>query len=154
MITGLLGQSAVKASEAEVVFLGGGAAMGSMRAYISDQLIQAKTTCKISYWYGARNLQELFYADDLDNLEKAHDNFSWQVVCVDAGEKRRNVHHGFVHDLFNNQFLQSHPAPGQCEYYIGGPPPMVDAVLSMLQEAGVGSDCIHTIEFRSPEKAA
>ena len=154
MVTGLLGQSPVKASSAEMVFLGGGAAMGPMRAYISDQLIKAKTTRKMSYWYGARTLQELFYADDFDNLEKAHDNFSWQVVSVDAGQNRRNSHHGFIHDILNSQFLKQHPAPGECEYYIGGPPPMVDAAIAMLTEAGVHSDHIYTIDFRSSTNAA
>lgn len=154
LVTGLLGRSPVKESNAEMVFLGGGAAMGPIRAYISDQLIRAKTTQKISYWYGARNLQELYYADDLDALEKAHDNFSWQVVCTDPGQKRRNGHQGFVHDLLSSQFLKQHPAPGKCDYYIGGPPPLVDAAIAMLQEFGVGFGRIYTIDFRAPEKAA
>lgn len=154
MVTGLFGTSPVKESSTEMVFIGGGAAMGPMRAYISDQLLRVKTTRKMTYLYGARNLQELFYADDFDNLEKAHSNFSWQVVCVDAGQKRRNNHHGFVHDILNSQYLKQHNAPSQSEYYIGGPPPMVDAAITMLQEAGVDTDRIYTIGFRPTEKAA
>ena len=137
-----------------MVFVGGGAAMGPMRAYISDQLIRAKTTRQMTYWYGARTSQELFFADDFDKLEKAHANFSWQVAFTDAGEKRRNGHHGFVHDLLNSQFLEQHPVPDQCEYYIGGPPPMVDAAIDMLQNAGVSLENISTIDFRPSEKVA
>jgi Na+-transporting NADH:ubiquinone oxidoreductase subunit F len=76
------------------------------------------------------------------------------VVCTDPGQKRRNGHQGFVHDLLSSQFLKQHPAPGKCDYYIGGPPPLVDAAIAMLQEFGVGFGRIYTIDFRAPEKAA
>jgi Na+-transporting NADH:ubiquinone oxidoreductase subunit F len=153
-VAGLFGSSPVKDTQAEKVFVGGGAAMGPMRAYISDQLIHAKTTRKMSYWYGARNSQELFFADDFDRLEKEYANFSWHVGFSDAAQKRGNGHHGFVHDVLNDQFLKQHHEPDQCEYYIGGPPPMVDAAIDILQNAGVGSDNIYTIDFRPSEKVA
>ncbi|MCK5458206.1 MAG: NADH:ubiquinone reductase (Na(+)-transporting) subunit F, partial [Melioribacteraceae bacterium] len=55
IISGPYGEFFAKKTEAEMVFVGGGAGMAPMRSHIFDQLRRLKSTRKMSFWYGARS---------------------------------------------------------------------------------------------------
>ncbi|MBF2754271.1 MAG: NADH:ubiquinone reductase (Na(+)-transporting) subunit F [Gammaproteobacteria bacterium AqS3] len=147
-VFGPFGDFFAKDTDAEMVFIGGGAGMAPMRSHIFDQLLRLNSTRKMSFWYGARSIKEMFYVDEFDRLAAEHDNFDWHVALSDPlPEDNWKGHTGFIHQVVLENYLNSHPAPEDCEYYLCGPPMMNSAVLTMLDELGVGEDNILLDDF-------
>lgn len=147
-VSGPFGSFRASDTGREMVFIGGGVGMAPLRAMIFDQLERQKTDRKISFWYGARSVADLFYAEEFDALEAAHPNFDWTVALSDPEAKDSwSGAVGFVHTIALQHYLGSHPAPETCEYYLCGPPLMIRAVLSMLDDLGVEEDSIHNDDF-------
>lgn len=137
-ISGPYGEFFAKESVKEMVFIGGGAGMAPMRSHIFDQLKRLKSKRKISFWYGARSLREVFYAEEFDELAKKHTNFSWNLALSEPmPEDKWTGKCGFIHHVLFESYLKDHPAPEDCEYYICGPPLMNEAVIHMLDSLGV-----------------
>ncbi len=147
-ISGPYGDFFAKETKAEMVFIGGGAGMAPMRSHIFDQLRRIKTDRKITFWYGARSLKEMFYVEDFDTLQKENDNFNWHVALSDPQpEDNWDGLSGFIHEVILKQALKDHPAPEDCEYYMCGPPMMNAAVIKMLQDLGVEDENIMLDDF-------
>ncbi|PCH65912.1 MAG: NADH:ubiquinone reductase (Na(+)-transporting) subunit F [Gammaproteobacteria bacterium] len=147
-ISGPFGEFFAKDTDKEMVFIGGGAGMAPMRSHIFDQLGRLKSKRKISFWYGARSLREMFYVEDFDTLQADNDNFKWHVALSDPQEQDNwTGETGFIHNILKNNYLKDHPAPEDCEYYMCGPPMMNAAVISMLEDLGVESDNIFLDDF-------
>jgi Na+-transporting NADH:ubiquinone oxidoreductase subunit F len=147
-ISGPYGEFFAKDTNAEMVFIGGGAGMAPMRAHIFDQLKRLDSTRKMSFWYGARSKREMFYVGDFDSLAAGHDNFSWHVALSDPQpEDEWTGYTGFIHEVLLDNYLQNHPAPEDCEYYMCGPPLMTQAVLQMLYDLGVERENILLDDF-------
>ena len=147
-ISGPFGEFFARDTDNEMVFIGGGAGMAPMRSHIFDQLGRLKTTRKMSFWYGARSKREMFYVDDFDKLAAAHDNFEWHVALSDPlPEDNWNGYTGFIHSVLHNEYLKTHPAPEDCEYYLCGPPMMNAAVIKMLLDLGVERENIMLDDF-------
>jgi Na+-transporting NADH:ubiquinone oxidoreductase subunit F len=147
-ITGPYGEFFAKETQNEMVFIGGGAGMAPMRSHIFDQLKRLNSTRKMSYWYGARSLRELFYQDEFDKLAQEHPNFTWHLALSEPQpEDNWNGHIGFIHQVLFEQYLKNHPAPEDCEYYICGPPMMLAAVLKLLDDLGVEKENILFDDF-------
>jgi len=149
-ILGPFGEFKASDTDAEMVFIGGGAGMAPLRSIIFDQLIRLKTKRKISYWYGARSLREIFYSEDFEDLQKRFDNFRWHVALSDPlPEDNWNGFLGFIHQVVYDNYLKNHPEPEAVEYYLCGPPPMLKAVLEMLDNLGVEKGNIRFDDFGS-----
>ena len=104
-------------------------------------LVTEKTDRKMSYWYGARSLREMFYVDDFDTLQAENDNFEWHVALSEPlPEDNWEGATGFIHEVVRDKYLLNHPAPEECEYYLCGPPMMNKAVLKMLDDLGGDPD--------------
>jgi Na+-transporting NADH:ubiquinone oxidoreductase subunit F len=147
-ISGPYGEFFAKDSDAEMIFVGGGAGMAPMRAHIFDQLKRLKSARKISYWYGARASKELFYGEAFTDLAATHPNFRWQVALSDPQpEDQWTGYTGFIHEVLYEQYLKDHPAPEDCEYYLCGPPMMTAAVIKMLDNLGVPRENILMDDF-------
>lgn len=132
----------------EMVFIGGGVGMAPLRAIIFDQLERLKTERKMSYWYGARSNIELFYEEEFNHLPSEYSNFNWTVSLSDPKpEDSWTGATGFIHDVAFEEYLDKHPAPEDCEYYLCGPPLMIKAVLSMLEDIGVDRRSIFNDDF-------
>ena len=145
---GPFGEFFAKDTEAEMVFIGGGAGMAPMRSHIFDQLKRLKSTRKISFWYGARSLRELFYQDEYDGLAAEFDNFSWNVAMSDPQpEDNWEGMTGFIHNVLFEEYLSKHPAPEDCEFYMCGPPIMNQSVTTMLLDLGVEPENIMLDDF-------
>ncbi len=120
-VFGPFGEFFAKESEAEMVFVGGGAGMAPMRSHIFDQLRRLKSDRKISFWYGARSLRELLYTEDYDELAAENENFDWHVALSDTQpEDKWEGHTGFIHNVLLEEYLKEHPAPEDCEFYTRG----------------------------------
>ena len=146
-IFGPFGEFFAKETDAEMVFIGGGAGMAPMRAHIFDQLLRIKTDRKITFWYGGRNQRELFYVDEFDKLAEEHENFEWHVALSDQNIEGWEGYTGFIHNVLHDEYLGAHLAPEDCEYYMCGPPMMNAAVIQMLEDMGVERDNIFLDDF-------
>jgi len=147
-VSGPYGEFYAKDTEAEMVFIGGGAGMAPMRSHIFDQLKRLDSKRKISFWYGARSLREAFYVDEFNALADKHDNFEWHLVLSDPlPEDNWTGAKGFVHQYLYDNYLASHPAPEDCEYYMCGPPMMNKAAGEMLYNLGVEEENILFDDF-------
>lgn len=148
LLSGPFGTFRVQPTDREMVFIGGGVGMAPLRAMIYDQLERTHTTRKMSFWYGARSKVELLYSAEFDELAAKNSNFDWTVALSDPRpEDNWNGTVGFVHSIVFEKHLRNHPAPENCEYYLCGPPLMIKAVLSMLDDLGVDSDNIFNDDF-------
>jgi Na+-transporting NADH:ubiquinone oxidoreductase subunit F len=147
-ISGPFGEFFAKETENEMVFVGGGAGMAPMRSHIFDQLRRLKSDRKMSFWYGARSLREMFYTEDFDELAAENDNFKWHVALSDPQpEDNWEGYTGFIHQVLLENYLKDHPAPEDCEFYMCGPPMMNAAVINMLKELGVEDENIMLDDF-------
>jgi Na+-transporting NADH:ubiquinone oxidoreductase subunit F len=147
-ISGPFGEFFAKETDAEMVFIGGGAGMAPMRSHIFDQLKRLKSKRKMSFWYGARSLREMFYEDDYNGLAADNDNFEWHVALSDPQpEDNWDGMTGFIHNVLYENYLKDHEAPEDCEYYMCGPPMMNAAVIHMLKDLGVEEENILLDDF-------
>jgi Na+-transporting NADH:ubiquinone oxidoreductase subunit F len=147
-VSGPYGEFFARETDAEMLFIGGGAGMAPMRSHIFDQLERLHTKRKITYWYGARSLKEAFYQEDFDRLARKHENFSWHLALSEPRpEDNWTGPTGFIHQVVLDRYLANHPAPEDIEYYLCGPPLMAHAVVAMLDELGVEPESILFDDF-------
>ncbi|WP_333891928.1 NADH:ubiquinone reductase (Na(+)-transporting) subunit F [Atlantibacter subterraneus] len=147
-ISGPFGEFFAKETDAEMVFIGGGAGMAPMRSHIFDQLVRLKTQRKISFWYGARSMREMFYQEEFEQLARDNPNFSFHIALSDPlPEDNWTGYTGFIHNVLYENYLRDHPAPEDCEFYMCGPPMMNAAVITMLKNLGVEDENILLDDF-------
>jgi len=147
-ISGPYGEFFVKETEAEMIYIGGGAGMAPLRSHIFDLLKRTGSKRKISYWYGARSLREVFYREEFEMLQEARPNFSWHLALSEPlPEDNWTGPTGFIHQVLYDEYLKDHPAPEDCEYYFCGPPLMNKAVLRLLEDLGVEEENIMFDDF-------
>lgn len=149
-ISGPFGEFFAKDTDAEMLFIGGGAGMAPMRSHIFDQFKRLRTSRKVSFWYGARSLREAFYVEDFEGLQRTHPNFTWHLALSEPlPEDNWTGDTGFIHEVVLHQYLASHRAPEDVEYYLCGPPPMLAACMKMLENLGVERQNILFDDFGS-----
>ena len=147
-IFGPFGEFMAKDTQNEMVFIGGGAGMAPMRSHIFDQLLRLDSSRKISFWYGARSLKEMFYDEEFRELEQKYENFSYHTALSDPlPEDSWSGYTGFISHVLHDNYLVNHPTPEDCEYYMCGPPMMMDAAFRMLDSLGVEPENIMFDDF-------
>jgi Na+-transporting NADH:ubiquinone oxidoreductase subunit F len=147
-ISGPFGEFYAKETDAEMMFIGGGAGMAPMRSHIFDQLKRLHSDRRITFWYGARSLREAFYEDDFNELDAQFDNFNWYLALSEPlPEDNWEGYTGFIHQVVYDHYLRDHPAPEDIEYYLCGPPMMLKACMHMLDELGVEPENILFDDF-------
>jgi len=147
-ISGPYGEFFAQDTNREMVYIGGGAGMAPMRSHLFDLFHTIKTGRKVSYWYGARSRREMFYTEDFEGIEKGFPNFTYHVALSDAlPEDNWNGSTGFIHQVVLDEYLKDHKDPTEIEYYLCGPPMMIDAVQRMLSDMGVEPDMIRFDSF-------
>lgn len=143
-------------SKREMIWVGGGAGMAPLRAQIMHMTRTLNTTDrKMSYFYGARSLSEVFYLNDFLQLEKDFPNFKFYLALdrPDPEADAANVEYtpGFVHQVMYEKYLKNHPEPEDIEYYMCGPGPMSKAVVGLLDSLGVSPNDIMFDDFGGSE---
>ncbi len=147
-LSGPFGEFFAKDTDREMVYIGGGAGMAPMRSHLFDLFHTKRTDRKVSYWYGARSLREMFYSSDFEAIEAEFPNFSYHVALSEPQpEDHWDGPTGFIHSVVLQQYLDTHPDPSEIEYYLCGPPLMIKAVLEMLDDLGVDKEMIAFDEF-------
>jgi len=147
-ISGPFGEFFAKDTQAEMIYVGGGAGMAPMRSHIFDQFRRLNTNRNISFWYGARSLREAFYVEDFDAIASEHTNFKWRLALSEPlPEDEWTGKTGFIHQVLYDNYLKDHQAPEDVEYYLCGPPMMLKACMDMLDSLGVERDNILFDDF-------
>lgn len=148
-VMGPFGEFFAKETDAEMVFVGGGAGMAPMRSHIFDQLKRLKeSNRKITFWYGARSLKEAFYQDEFDALAAEFPNFTWHLALSEPQpEDNWDGPTGFIHNVLFDMYLKDHEAPEDCEFYMCGPPMMNQSVINLLLDLGVEPENIMLDDF-------
>ena len=147
-ISGPFGEFFAKETEREMCFIGGGAGMAPMRSHIFDQFRRLSTNRKVTYWYGARSLREMFYVEDFDMIQEENENFSWHCALSEPQEEDNWTGlTGFIHQVLHDEYLSKHESPEDIEYYLCGPPMMLDACTKMLTDLGVEPEMIDYDDF-------
>ncbi|MEM1444999.1 MAG: NADH:ubiquinone reductase (Na(+)-transporting) subunit F [Planctomycetota bacterium] len=145
---GPFGDFLIKDSDAEMVYIGGGAGMAPLRSHLSHLLENLKSGRKVSYWYGGRSKQELFYTEYFEDLAARYPNFSFHVALSEPlDEDAWDGPTGFIHKMVEEHHLSQHEKPADIEYYLCGPPLMVQAVVKMLDDYHVRLNNILRDEF-------
>ncbi len=147
-ISGPFGEFFAKDTKAEMCFIGGGAGMAPMRSHIFDQFRRLHTDRKVTFWYGARSMREAFYVDDFNEIAAENPNFAWTLALSEPRpEDSWTGATGFIHNVLFENYLSKHPAPEDIEYYLCGPPMMLQACMKMLDSLGVDRENIAFDDF-------
>ena len=147
-IAGPFGEFFARETDNEMIFVGGGAGMAPMRSHIFDQFKRLHTDRKISFWYGARSYREAFYIEDFDMIQRENENFEWHLALSEPLEEDRwTGYTGFIHQVLYDNYLKDHPSPEEIEYYLCGPPLMIDACKKMLSDLGVEEENVMFDDF-------
>ncbi len=147
-ISGPYGEFYIKDTDREMCFIGGGAGMAPMRSHIFHLFNTEKTKRKATFWYGARSKREMFYDEEFTAIAKEHPNFSYHVGLSDPlPEDKWDGPVGFIHQVAFDEYLSKHEDPTEIEYYLCGPPMMLDAVQKMLYNLGVDTENIAFDDF-------
>ncbi|NBC09378.1 MAG: NADH:ubiquinone reductase (Na(+)-transporting) subunit F [Bacteroidetes bacterium] len=164
-ISGPFGEFFIKPTKKEMVYIGGGAGMAPLRSHIFHLFHTLKTRDrKVTYWYGGRSKRELFYTQDFRDIEQEFDNFNYYLALSDTkvaeevdnwkvkkslDDKEGDGYLGFIHQVLYDNYLKDHPEPEEVEYYLCGPPLMLQAAMKMLDELGVPDENIAFDDFGS-----
>jgi len=145
---GSFGDFHIKPTQKEMVYIGGGADMAPLRAHLSHLFETGHTQRRVSFWYGARSKQELYYQDYFDHLEKEHANFRFHPsLSSPLPEDEWTGLTGFIHEVVLDNYLANHPSPRAVEFYLCGPPMMIKACTKMLASLGVQPHQVAFDEF-------
>lgn len=147
-ISGPYGEFHIKNTNAEMIYIGGGAGMAPLRSHIFHLFRTLRTSRKVSYWYGARSLREVFYEDEFRAIEKEFPNFTFNLALSEPlPEDNWKGYTGFIHQVLMDNYLSRRDDPEDIEYYFCGPPAMNNAVVKMLDSLGVPQENISFDDF-------
>ena len=158
-VSGPYGEFHIKDTQAEMIYIGGGAGMAPMRSHLFHLFHTLKTGRKVSYWYGGRSRRELFYIEDFQKIEKEFPNFTFNMVLSEPmpednwvtkktiEDKEGDGFVGFVHQALVDKYLSLHEAPEEIEFYFCGPPMMNAAVLKMVDDLGIPAENVAFDDF-------
>ena len=147
-ISGPYGEFFIKETQAEMLYVGGGAGMAPLQSHIFELFKNLKTGRKVSYWYGGRSLRELFYIEEFRALEEQFPNFTFNLALSEPlPEDNWTGYTGFIHQVVIDNYLKDHPSPEDIEYYFCGPPMMNQCVMKMCDDFGVEPENISFDDF-------
>ena len=148
-VSGPYGEFHILDTKREMLYIGGGAGMAPLRSQLLHLFKTLHTTDrKISYWYGARSKNEIFYEEDFRAIEKEFPNFTFNIALSEPQpEDNWAGYTGFIHQVIYDNYLKDHESPEDIEYYMCGPGPMAKAVEKMLDNLGVPSEMLMFDDF-------
>ena len=148
IMSGPYGEFHIKDTKSEMIYIGGGAGMAPLRSHIFHLFNTLRTDRKVSYWYGARSLREVFYEDEFREIEKEFPNFTFILALSEPlPEDNWKGYTGFIHKVLLDNYLCEHESPEDIEYYFCGPPQMNNAVIKTLDMMGVPKENIAFDDF-------
>jgi Na+-transporting NADH:ubiquinone oxidoreductase subunit F len=149
-LSGPYGEFFLRDTANEMLFVGGGAGMAPMRSHLFHLFRTLRTARRVTFWYGARSRREIFYEDEFRALEREFPNFQFTIALSEPRpEDEWSGPVGFIHTVLYDNYLKTHPAPEDIEYYLCGPPQMTAAVTALLDAQGVAPEMVLFDNFGS-----
>jgi Na(+)-translocating NADH:ubiquinone oxidoreductase F subunit len=145
--SGPFGDFSLRPGGHEKVFIGGGAGMAPLRAMV-HACLDGGASERIHFWYGARNLREAPYVEEMAALADAHPNFSWHLVLSEDAQCGAGLLKGLVHEAAHESLLRDHPDLHACDFYLCGPPAMLSATRQLLKRLGVAEERVAFDDFK------
>mgnify|MGYP006077634053 CR=1 FL=1 len=158
-ISGPYGEFFIKETESEMLYVGGGAGMAPMRSHLYHLFHTLKTKRKVTFFYGGRTKQELFYIEEFREIEKEFPNFRFAVALdnplpednwtlkKDLNDPEGDGFKGFVHNVVIEEYLRKHESPEEIELYFCGPPMMNQSVIKMADDWGIPEENVAFDDF-------
>lgn len=131
-LSGPYGQFFVRSSQpGDLIFIAGGSGLSSPQSMILD-LLEQNDDRKIVLFQGARNAAELYNRELFEALDRDHDSFTYVPALSQADDDADwQGFRGYVHDAakehFDGRFAGN-------KAYLCGPPPMIDAAITVLMQ--------------------
>lgn len=145
---GPFGDFHIRPTQKEMVYIGGGSGMAPLRSHLTHLLETQATARKVSFWYGARSRQELFYQDHFGSLAARFPNFTFHpALSSPLASDEWTGPTGFIHEVVREEYLSPPPNPHAIEFYLCGPPQMMKACRKMLGDLGVADAQLTFDEF-------
>ncbi len=158
-ISGPYGEFFIKETDNEMLYVGGGAGMAPMRSHLYHLFHTLKTGRKVTFFYGGRTKQELFYVEEFREIEKLFPNFRFAVALDNPlpednwvlkehiDDPNGDGFKGYVHQVVIDEYLSKHDAPEDIELYFCGPPIMNQCVLRMADDWGIPPEQVAFDDF-------
>jgi propane monooxygenase reductase subunit len=129
-----------------MILVGGGSGMAPLLSILTD-LVESGEQRPVRFFYGARTKHDLFMLDRIEELGLRLRDFSFIPALSGPGIEADWVGEtGFIHEVLGRH-LQGEFLDGEADAYSCGPPPMIDAVLPVLQMSGLEPENIHFDKF-------
>jgi phenol hydroxylase P5 protein len=145
-ITGPFGRFFVKKSANKpMIFFAGGSGLSSPKSMILDEL-ENGCTQDITLFHGARNEEELYYADMFRDLEEKYPNFKYVPVLSNNENPEWSGEVGFTNDVAKKMYDGKFDGN---KAYLCGPPMMTEACIKVLMQGRLFEKDIHTEKFFS-----
>jgi Na+-transporting NADH:ubiquinone oxidoreductase subunit F len=147
-VSGPYGEFFIKDTNREMIYIGGGAGMAPLRSHLFHLFHTVKTSRKVSYWYGARSMREVFYEEEFRDIEKHFPNFKFYLALSEPQpEDNWKGYTGFIHQVLLDNYLKQHEEPEEIEFYMCGPPMMNASAQKMLYDLGVPDEMVDFDDF-------
>jgi propane monooxygenase reductase subunit len=136
-------------SERDLVFLGGGAGMAPIWSLLNS-LAERGSQRRATYYYGARTRRDLFHVEELKELEAKLPAFRAVLALSEPSpDDGWDGEVGLITDVLD----RCEGDLSECEGYLCGPPPMVDAGIELFKAKGVPAERIHYDKFTTTASA-
>ncbi|MGL4397347.1 MAG: NADH:ubiquinone reductase (Na(+)-transporting) subunit F [Hyphomicrobium sp.] len=132
-----------------MVLVGGGSGMSPLWSILTD-LVESGEVRPVRFFYGARTQADLFMLDEIADAGRKLPDFKFIPALSHADDDAAwTGARGFVHEVVART-LKAEGVTGETDAYACGPPPMIDAVLPVLQVAGIEPTRIYFDKFTQP----
>lgn len=142
-ITGPYGAFTLRvSSDRKLVFVGGGAGMAPILSLLR-QMVESGNEREAVYYYGARSEADLMLLDEMAEIERLLPKFRFVACLSHEWPADWAAETGMVTEALE----RLEPDLDECDVYLCGPPPMIDAALPLLSGMGVPESQIFYDKF-------
>lgn len=121
--------------ETPILMIAGGTGFSPVKGLI-EQAMEKDPNHNIHLFWGARDIQDLYMNDEVQNWLNKYPNLKYTPVLSDSSSDSWQGEKGFVHQAV----CQAYDDFSKFDIYASGPPIMVDSVRDSLSDKGMNSD--------------
>ena len=114
--------------ERDIVCVAGGSGLAPMLSVVRAAIAEPDTP-PVHLFFGANTAEELFMVDEMGELAAEHDRFSLTLAVRDGAP-------GAATGLVGDVALAAMEELDDCDFYMAGPPGLIDAILRPVMRCG------------------
>lgn len=131
-----------RASDRGMIFIAGSTGLAPVLAMLRH-MAQEKVERPAQLYFGVTNQEDLFFVDELETLKTRLPQLDVKISVVNPDKEMWQGEVGFVTDAVKAH-VKNLPA---WDFYLCGPPPMIEATMDLLKSEGVPEKHIFTEKF-------